>query len=87
MFYWQTLIAASKNWEEATKARKFLKEIEVMKERRQSWIEIKEKVHTFMASKRTHPRTTDIYLELDNLRGEMIKLGNKAETDCSLHDL
>ena len=79
--------AASKNWEEAAKARKFLKEIEVMKERGQSWIEIKDKVHTFMASKRTHPRITDIYLELDNLLGEMIKPRNKAETDCGLHDL
>jgi hypothetical protein len=58
-----------------------------MKERGQSWIEIKDKVHTFMASKRTHPRITDIYLELDNLLGEIIKLGNKAETDCGLHDL
>ncbi|CAK7325203.1 unnamed protein product [Dovyalis caffra] len=79
--------AASKKWEEAAKARKFLKEIEVMKERGKSWIEIKDKVHIFMSDERTHPRITDIYLELDNLLEEMTKVGNKAESDCDLHDL
>jgi hypothetical protein len=58
-----------------------------LKERGKSWIEIKDKVHTFMAGERTHPRITDIYLELNNLLEEMTKLVNKAETDFDLHDL
>jgi len=79
--------AASKKWEEAAKARKSLKGSEILKERGKSWIEIKDKVHTFMAGERTHPRITDIYLELNNLLEEMTKLVNKAETDFDLHDL
>lgn len=79
--------AAGKKWEEAAKARKSLKGSEILKERGESWIEIKDKVHTFMAGERTHPRITDLYLELNNLLEEMSKLVNKAETDFALHDL
>ncbi|KAL3579490.1 hypothetical protein D5086_020994 [Populus alba] len=79
--------AASKKWEEAANARKSLKGSEILKERGKSWIEIKDKVHTFMAGERTHPRITDIYLELNNLLEEMTKLVNEAETDFDLHDL
>ena len=39
--------AASKTWEEAAKARKFLEEIEIMKERGQNWIEIKDNSHFY----------------------------------------
>ncbi|KAJ6311333.1 hypothetical protein OIU77_013157 [Salix suchowensis] len=61
--------------------------IEGRQVRGESWIEIKDKVHTFMAGDRTHPRISDLYLELKNLLEEMSKLVNKAETDFALHDL
>ncbi|KAJ6717470.1 hypothetical protein OIU79_005617 [Salix purpurea] len=79
--------AAGKKWEEAAKARKSLKGGEILKVRGESWIEIKDKVHNFMAGDRTHPRISDLYLELKNLLEEMSKLVNKAETDFALHDL
>uniref|UniRef100_A0A6N2LRQ1 Uncharacterized protein n=1 Tax=Salix viminalis TaxID=40686 RepID=A0A6N2LRQ1_SALVM len=42
-----TSYAGCKNWEEAAKKRKFLEEIEIMKERGQNWIEIKDNSHFY----------------------------------------
>ncbi|GLT88727.1 hypothetical protein SLE2022_067390 [Rubroshorea leprosula] len=81
------IYAANRKWEEVARARKFLKESDVKKERGKSWIEIKDKVHTFMVGERTHPRISEIYLKLDSLVEEMKMLGYKAETEHELHDV
>ncbi|XP_065871339.1 pentatricopeptide repeat-containing protein At5g04780, mitochondrial [Euphorbia lathyris] len=77
--------AASEKWKEVAKTRKLMKENEVRKEKGKSWIEIKNTVHTFMAGEQMHPRTADIYVELDKLLEEMEKLGYKCETEYELH--
>ncbi|WCJ19115.1 Pentatricopeptide repeat (PPR) superfamily protein [Euphorbia peplus] len=78
--------AASKKWKEAAKTRKLMKETEVRKDKGKSWIEIKNTVHTFMSGERMHPRTGDIYIELDKLVEEM-ELGYKGEIEYELHDV
>ncbi|KAJ8754527.1 hypothetical protein K2173_005688 [Erythroxylum novogranatense] len=79
--------AAHKRWGEVANARKFLKENEVKKETGKSWIEIKNRVHTFVVGERNHPRINDIYIELDNLFEEMKKLGYKSQAEYDLHDV
>jgi pentatricopeptide repeat protein len=77
--------AANKKWEEVAKSRKLLKESEVKKERGKSWIEIKDKVHSFMVGERNHPKIAEIYSKLDHVVEELEKLDYKAETAHDLH--
>lgn len=81
------LYAANKNWVEVARARKVLKESNAKKEKGRSWIEIKDKVHSFMVGERNHPRIADIYLKLDSLAEEMEKMGYRVETEHDLHDV
>lgn len=46
------IYAANKKWDEVARIRKLLKESELKKERGKSWIEIKDKVHSFMVGER-----------------------------------
>ncbi|KAK9283405.1 hypothetical protein L1049_011647 [Liquidambar formosana] len=81
------IYAANKRWGEVAEARKLLKESKAKKERGKSWIEIKDKVHTFMVGERNHPRIAEIYLKLEDLVEEIKKLGYRAETQHDLHDV
>ncbi|GAB2211778.1 hypothetical protein Droror1_Dr00025112 [Drosera rotundifolia] len=79
--------AANKQWEDVARSRKTLKESEAKKEKGKSWIEIKDKVHTFMAAERGHPRVAEIYVELDELIKEIEKIGYKAQLEHDFHDV
>ncbi|KAM7463786.1 hypothetical protein LguiA_031907 [Lonicera macranthoides] len=81
------IYATSSMWEEVAKARQVLKDSEAKKERGKSWIEIKDKVHTFMAGERIHPKMALIYLKLEDLLEEMKKLGYSGEAEHDLHDV
>ncbi|CBI25024.3 hypothetical protein VitviT2T_019847 [Vitis vinifera] len=81
------IYAANDRWEEVARARNLLKESKAKKERGKSWIEIKHKVHSFMVGERNHPRIVEIYLKLEDLVGEMKKIGYKAKTEHDLHDV
>ena len=59
------IYAANKKWEEVARTRKVLKESQAKKERGKSWIEIKNKVHSFMVGERNHPRIAEIYSKLN----------------------
>lgn len=79
--------AANKKWEEVANSRKVLKDSEAKKERGKSWIEIKNKVHTFIVGERSHPRIDEIYLKLEDLMVEMKKMDYMVKTDNDLHDV
>ncbi|WRX12782.1 Pentatricopeptide repeat - like 10 [Theobroma cacao] len=81
------IYAANKKWEEVARARKFLKESMVKKERGKSWIAIRDKIHKFMVGEINHPRIAEIYSKLDNLMEEMKILGYKVEIEHDLHDV
>lgn len=81
------MYAAHGKWDEVAKARKLLKESDVKKERGKSWIEIKDKVHSFMVGERNHPKISEIYSKLNELIEELQKLGYKAETEHDLHQV
>lgn len=79
--------AAKKKWAEVLRARKLLKESEAKKERGKSWIEVKDKVHTFTVGERSHPRIVEIYLRLEDLLEEMGKQEYTVDTKHDLHDV
>ncbi|KAG6677611.1 hypothetical protein I3843_14G035500 [Carya illinoinensis] len=79
------IYAVNKKWEEVALARKLLKESYVKKERGKSWIEIKDKVHSFMVGERNHPQIAEIYSKLDDLIAKLEKMDYKAETEHDLH--
>lgn len=81
------MYAANGKWDEVAKARKLLKESDVKKERGKSWIEIKDKVHSFMVGERNHPKISEIYSKLNELMEELQKLGYEAETEYDLHQV
>ncbi|KAL6289230.1 hypothetical protein ACE6H2_006740 [Prunus campanulata] len=80
-----SIYAANKKWDEVARIRKLLKESELKKERGKSWIEIKDKVHSFMVGERKHARIAEIYSKLDCLIEELKIMGYKAETEHDLH--
>nr|XP_011466824.1 PREDICTED: pentatricopeptide repeat-containing protein At5g04780 [Fragaria vesca subsp. vesca] len=79
------IYAANNKWEEVARTRKLLKESELKKERGKSWIEIKDKVHSFMVGERAHPRIAEIYSKLDQLVEKLRTMGYKAEIAHDLH--
>lgn len=81
------LYAANKKWEEVARARKVLKDSKAKKEKGRSWIEIKDKVHSFMVGERHHPRIADVCLKLDSMMEEMEEMGYRVETENDLHDV
>ncbi|KAI4347787.1 hypothetical protein L6164_008569 [Bauhinia variegata] len=81
------IYAAKKKWEEVARARKFLKESDLKKERGKSWIQIKNKVHLFTVGERHHPQIALIFAKLDNLVEELKKLDYKVDTNDDLHDV
>ncbi|XP_071691174.1 pentatricopeptide repeat-containing protein At5g04780, mitochondrial [Rutidosis leptorrhynchoides] len=81
------IYAANRQWNEVIQARKHLKETQVKKERGKSWIEIKDKVHTFMVGERNHDRHDEIYSRLDDMFEEMEKFGYRCETQHDLHNV
>ncbi|XP_058737576.1 pentatricopeptide repeat-containing protein At5g04780, mitochondrial-like [Vicia villosa] len=81
------IYAANEKWEEVAKVRKLLRESELKKERGTSWIEIKNKIHSFTVGERNHPQIKEIYAKLDDLMEELEKLNYKVDTNNDLHDV
>ncbi|XP_027935156.1 pentatricopeptide repeat-containing protein At5g04780, mitochondrial [Vigna unguiculata] len=79
--------AANKKWDEVARARKLLRENDLKKERGTSWIEIRNKIHSFTVGERNHPQMDEIYAKLDDLVVELKKLNYKVDTDNDLHDV
>ncbi|KAF8413834.1 hypothetical protein HHK36_001828 [Tetracentron sinense] len=74
-------------WESVAKVRRLMKDSKVKKEPGMSWIEVKDKVHTFVVGDRSHSRTEEIYAKLDELSDLMSKVGYVPMVDIDLHDV
>jgi pentatricopeptide repeat protein len=81
------IYAAAGRWDEVSNVRKTMKEKGLSKTPGCSWIEVENKVHTFIVGDRSHPQTERIYGMLDNLTGQMKEAGYMPNTDFVLHDL
>merc|ERR1712151_1398335 len=62
-------------WDDAEKVRVLMKERNVKKMPGCSWIEINNKVYSFLVGDRSHPQTPKIYAELERLYGLMKERG------------
>ncbi|XP_023752125.1 putative pentatricopeptide repeat-containing protein At5g09950 [Lactuca sativa] len=74
-------------WEDMKRTRGLMKVAEVKKEAGCSWVTMKDGVHAFVASDRSHPDTDAIYQKLKELKGRMKEMGYVAETRYALRDL
>eukprot|EP01018_Ginkgo_biloba_P003052 Gb_20350 [translate_table: standard] len=81
------MYAAAGMWGDVAKVRKSMKDRGVKKEPGCSWIEFKNKRHTFFTGDRSHPQNDEIYAMLERLSGQMKEAGYMPDTNFVLHDL
>ncbi|KAJ8480398.1 hypothetical protein OPV22_024125 [Ensete ventricosum] len=79
--------ASRRKWEEASELRRMMHEKGVRKRPGQSWIQIRNKVHTFMVGDKSHPEAAEIYSYLESLIGRLKEMGYASRTDLVLHDV
>ncbi|KAF2303292.1 hypothetical protein GH714_016401 [Hevea brasiliensis] len=81
------IYASAGMWDNVAKMRRLVKDSKVKKEPGISWIEIKDKVYTFIARDRSHSRSKEIYAMLDELRYLLNKAGYVPMLEIDLHDV
>ncbi|KAH9317133.1 hypothetical protein KI387_018902, partial [Taxus chinensis] len=81
------LYAAAGRWDDVAKVRKMMRDRGVIKEPGCSWIEVKNRVHSFVVEDRRHPQTVEIYKMLDTLAKQISDAGYVADTNFVLHDV
>ncbi|KAJ0267245.1 putative pentatricopeptide repeat-containing protein [Hirschfeldia incana] len=79
--------AADGRFEDAAKARKLLRDRGEKKETGLSWVEERNRVHTFAAGERRHERSKEIYEKLAELGEEMEKAGYVTDTSFVLREV
>lgn len=81
------LYATSGKWSDVDKMRVMMREKGVKKVPGFSWIEAKNKVHTFSVGDMMHPEKEKIYAFLEELDMKMTKEGYISATEMVLHDV
>ncbi|CAL5364843.1 unnamed protein product [Camellia sinensis] len=79
--------ATGLRWEEAAKLRALMKERGVRKSPGQSWIQLKNKVYTFVMGDRSHPQEFEIYTYLDKLIKKLKEIGYSIDVDMVMQDV
>lgn len=74
-------------WYDVEKIRKIMGVRGIVKNPGSSWIKVKRRLHHFLVNDISHPRTKEIYSELDKLFDRMKKEGYIPETNFVLHDI
>ncbi|CAJ2630739.1 unnamed protein product [Trifolium pratense] len=81
------IYASAGMWEKAANVRKDMKNSNVKKEPAISWIEVKDKIHTFIAGDRNHSRSDEIYAKLDELNELLSKAGYSPIIETDIHNV
>ena len=81
------IYAAAGKWEDATKLRNVMEDRGVVKEPGRSWLEVNNKVHSFVSDDSSHPQIQEIHSELERLHAEMKTVGYVPDTRFVLHDV
>ncbi|XP_057853249.2 pentatricopeptide repeat-containing protein At3g24000, mitochondrial [Cryptomeria japonica] len=81
------IYATAGQWDDVANVRKAMKQKGVKKDPGCSWIEIKNKVHTFVARDKSHPDIEEIYVKLEELTKQMKDAGYRPDTTVVLHDV
>ncbi|OAY71952.1 Pentatricopeptide repeat-containing protein [Ananas comosus] len=81
------IYATARRWDERASVRKLMDERKVKKEAGRSWIQVKNKVHSFVASDRVHPMSDKIYEKLEDMLSRLKGEGYKPDTEYVLHEM
>ena len=82
------VLAASGRWQHVQDVRMRMKGIGLKKTPGCSWIEVKNKVHTFMARDKSHPQSLEIYQKLAQVTKTLEReAGYVAQTKLVLHNV
>ncbi|RVX12896.1 putative pentatricopeptide repeat-containing protein [Vitis vinifera] len=81
------VLATNGRWDEVAEVRKMMKDRMVKKEGGRSWIEVRGKVHVFLAGDRRHERSHEIYAKLVELMEKIEELGYSPVLKEMLHEV
>ncbi|KAK9931262.1 hypothetical protein M0R45_018546 [Rubus argutus] len=81
------VLSSAGRWDEVAEVRKMMKDRRVKKEGGRSWIEVRGKVHVFLAGDRRHQRIDEIYAKLAELMEGIEKLGYVPLQNEMLHEV
>jgi len=81
------IYATNSKWLDALKLRSSMQKRKVGKQPGQSWIHLKNAVHTFIAGDMAHPRSAEIYAYLEKLMERLKEMGYTSRTDLVVHDV
>ncbi|KAJ1263136.1 hypothetical protein BS78_09G161400 [Paspalum vaginatum] len=80
------IYSAAGKWKEKDEVRKLMDTRKVKKEAGCSWIQIKNKVHSFIASDKSHPLSEQIYAKLKAITARLKQEGYCPDTTFVLHE-
>ncbi|KAJ4766993.1 Pentatricopeptide repeat-containing protein [Rhynchospora pubera] len=81
------LYASSGQWGEVAKLRRHMKAINLEKKPACSWIKFNNEISSFGIGDKSHERSKEIYVKLEELRQMVVQVGYVAETSFALHDM
>eukprot|EP01018_Ginkgo_biloba_P004466 Gb_36636 [translate_table: standard] len=81
------IYAAAGKWDDVANVRKLMKDRGVKKEPGFSWIEVKNRTHSFVVGDRWHPQKEEIYSMLEKLAGQMKIAGYVPDTNLVLQNV
>ncbi|XP_015572133.1 pentatricopeptide repeat-containing protein At4g21065-like [Ricinus communis] len=81
------MYATDHRWEEAAKVRSLMQQKAVKKLPGQSWVQLKNQVHTFIMGDRSHPQDADIYFYLEKLLGRLKEIGYSSDVKSVTQDV
>lgn len=82
-----SICATEHRWEEAAEIRSLMQQRGVKKDPGQSWIQLKNQVHSFVMGDRSHAQDTQIYSYLDELIGRLKQIGYSADVTTVVQDV
>ncbi|TYJ01860.1 hypothetical protein E1A91_A13G184200v1 [Gossypium mustelinum] len=81
------MYAAARRWKDAAKMRIFMRKKGIRKEPACSWIEVKNRVHTFISGDKSHPLYDRIFEALKDLLEQIEREGYIPDTNEDFHDV
>jgi pentatricopeptide repeat protein len=81
------IYSAAGKWKERDEMRKLMDTRKVKKEAGCSWIQMKNKVHSFIASDNSHPLSDEIHAKLKEMTARLKREGYCPNTSFVLHDM
>ncbi|KAL6132424.1 hypothetical protein ACLB2K_064667 [Fragaria x ananassa] len=81
------MCAADHRWEEAAEMRRLMQQRGINKVAGQSWIQLKNQVHSFVMGDRSHPHSTEIYSYLDELIARLKEIGYSMDAKLVMQDV